>query len=109
MTRELLGELEHRVLLTVLRLGKEAYSVSVALQLEERTGHEVELATIQVALRRLEEKGLAESSLQTAPTEEGGRQRRYYQVTDAGVARLRETRSELMALWRGTSIAKGTA
>lgn len=106
MTRELLGELEHRVLLTVLRLGDTAYSVTVALQLEERTGHDVELATIQVALRRLEDKGLAESSLRRAPADEGGRQRRYYRVTDAGLARLWEARSELIALWQGTPLAE---
>lgn len=107
MTRELLGELEHRVLLIVLRLRDAAYSVSVALQLEERTGHDVALATIQVALRRLEAKGLTESTLRSAPAEEGGRTRRYYRVTEAGVARLREAQHELMTLWRDTPLAEG--
>lgn len=106
MTRGLLGELEHRVLLTALRLGDTAYSVTVALELEERIGHDVALATIQVALRRLEEKGLAESVLGRAPAEEGGRQRRYYRVTETGLARLWEARSELMALWRDTPLAE---
>jgi DNA-binding PadR family transcriptional regulator len=107
MTRELLGELEHRVLLAMLHLGTEAYSVSVALHLEERTGHTVQLATIQVSLRRLEEKGLARSELRRASAEEGGRPRRYYEVAEAGLAKLREARSELMALWRGTSLSEG--
>jgi DNA-binding PadR family transcriptional regulator len=109
MTRNLLGELEHRVLLSVLRLGDEAYSVSVALHLEERIGHDVSLATIQVALRRLEEKGLVESWLSSATVAEGGRQRRYCRVTETGLARLREARDELMSLWRGTSIARGVS
>lgn len=109
MTRNLLGELEQRVLLSVLQLGDDAYSVSVALHLEQRTGHDVALATIQVALRRIEEKGLAESWLRSAPPDEGGRQRRYFRVTETGLARLREARQELLSLWQGTSIAKGTA
>jgi DNA-binding PadR family transcriptional regulator len=109
VTRELLGELEHRVLLTMLRLGDAAYSVSVALQLEERTGHTVELATIQVAMRRLEEKGLTASELRHAPSDEGGRQRRYYRITESGIARLRETRAELIALWQDTPLAEGLA
>jgi PadR family transcriptional regulator PadR len=92
VTRELLGELEHRVLLAALHLGDAAYSVSVALHLEDRTGREVELATIQVALKRLEGKGLVRSVLRKAPAEQGGRQRRYYDVTAAGLERLREGR-----------------
>ena len=41
MPRKTLGELEHQVLLAVLRLGGEAYSVPLVLELEERTGREV--------------------------------------------------------------------
>lgn len=107
MTRELLGELEHRVLLAMLHLGSAAYSVSVALHLEERIGYEVQLATIQVSLRRLEEKGLARSALRRASAEEGGRPRRHYELTEKGTAKLREVRSELMALWWGTSLSDG--
>jgi DNA-binding PadR family transcriptional regulator len=106
MTRELLGELEHRVMLAVLSLGPEAYSVSVALHLEERTGHDVELATIQVSLRRLEEKGLTGSELRRAPPEEGSRPRRYYTLTAAGLERLREAREDLLSLWSATPLGE---
>lgn len=95
----LLGELEHRVLLALAALGPEAYSVSVARHLEERTGMDVALATIHVSLRRLEEKGLVRSELRTAPSEEGGRERRCYEILDTGLARVREARRELKALW----------
>ena len=44
MPREMLGEFEHQVLLAILRLGGEAYSVSVVLELEERTGREISQA-----------------------------------------------------------------
>lgn len=101
MTRDHLGELEHRVLLAAGHLGADAYSVPVALHLEERTGREVALATVQVVLRRLEEKGMATSELRNAPPDEGGRERRYYVLTDEGWVRLRETREELLGLWRG--------
>ncbi|HSR41414.1 MAG TPA: BlaI/MecI/CopY family transcriptional regulator, partial [Longimicrobiales bacterium] len=63
----LLGELEHRVLLSLVALGPEAYSVSVAGHLEDRTGMDVALATIHVSLRRLEEKGMVRSELRRAP------------------------------------------
>lgn len=110
MTRELLGELEHRVLLATARLGAEAYSVPVALYLEEKTGREVALATIQVVLRRLEEKELLASELRNAPPDEGGRERRYYAMTGEAWARLRDAREELLGLWQGLeSLTEGEA
>lgn len=105
MSRELLGELEHRVLLALLSLDEDAYSVSVALHLEERTRHGVQLATIQVSLKRLEQKGLASSRVRTAPADEGGRQRRYFALTADGRARLEDARADLLALWRDTPLA----
>lgn len=99
MAGTLLGELEHRMLLALLALGPDAYSVSIAEHLEERTGRDVALATIHVSLRRLEEKGLVRSALRRAPEEEGGRERRCYEILDEGLARLRKARRELGALW----------
>lgn len=99
MGSTLLGELEHRILLAFVALGPDAYSVSVAEHLERRTGMEVALATIHVSLRRLEEKGLVRSELRRAPSEEGGRERRCFEVLPAGLARLRDARRELRALW----------
>lgn len=102
-----LGELEHRILLALLALGPEAYSVSVAEHLEARTGRDVALATVHVSLRRLEEKGLVRSEMRRAPVDEGGRERRCYEVLDAGMARLREARDELRALWEAAPELEG--
>ena len=41
MHREALGEFEHQVLLAILRLGKQSYSVPIVLEIEECTGKEV--------------------------------------------------------------------
>lgn len=101
MGRDALGELEHRVLLSVSRLGGDAYSVSVILDLEECTGHEYAAAAVHLALRRLEEKGYAVSSLRHASAEEGGRERRYYVITPSGWDRLVSERTAFAALWNG--------
>lgn len=106
MPRDSLGELEHRVLLSVSRLGGDAYSVSVILDLEACTGKEYAAAAIHIAMRRLEEKGFVHSALRHAPSEEGGRERRYYEVTPAGWDRMVEERREFEALWSGVP-AKG--
>ena len=63
MSKGVLGEFEHQVLLSVLRCRGGAYSVPIVLELEERTGREVAPAAVYIALRRLEEKALARSEL----------------------------------------------
>ena len=100
MSRAAVGDLEHRVLLAVLRLKGEAYSVSVVLEIEARTGREVAQSAVFIALRRLEAKGLLRSRLQE---ETGGRNRlrRYFDLTPAGLEMLREMRRVLKSLWHG--------
>ena len=99
MSKEVLGEFEHQVLLAVLRCREGAYSVPLVLELEARTGREVAAAAVYIALRRLEEKDLAASDLR-AP-EGGGRSRRYFTVTPRGVEQLRESRRRFVSLWEG--------
>ena len=101
MAKDLLGELEHHVLLALLRQGSEGYSVPIVLELERCTGREVAPAAIYIALRRLESKGFLTSDLRTAPVEEGGRERRYFTVTKIGIARLKEARGGFLRLWDG--------
>ena len=54
MTRRGLGEFEQQVLLTILQLGGEAYSVPMVVELEGRSGREVSQSAVYIALRRLE-------------------------------------------------------
>ena len=98
--KETLGEFEHQVLLTALRIGPEAYSVPIVLELEERTGREVAPAAVYIALRRLEEKRLVVSEMRR-DEEEGGRSRRYFRVTDDGTRVLREAKRRFVNLWEG--------
>lgn len=99
MSKDVLGEFEHQVLLAVLRCEGDAYSVPLVLELEERTGREVAPAAVYIALRRLEEKALAESELRSP--EDGGRSRRYFGVTEKGVEQLRESKRRYVSLWEG--------
>lgn len=100
MGRDVLGEVEHRVMLALLRLGDDAYTAPVVLELEERTGREVRSAAVYIALRRLEDKGLVESELRD-PGADGGRDRRHFRVTPAGVRRILEARQAYERLWEG--------
>lgn len=99
MPKDVLGEFEHQVLLAALRLKDAAYSTSLVLELERVTGRDVAPAAVYIALRRLEEGGFAASELRPPP--EGGRERRYFRVTPAGVDLMRESRRRYVALWDG--------
>jgi DNA-binding PadR family transcriptional regulator len=96
-----LGEFEHHVLLAALRLGSEAYTTSILTELEERTGREISAAAVYVALRRLEEHGLVRSTLRESDERGQRRERRYVEVTLAGVEQVREARRRLNRLWEG--------
>jgi PadR family transcriptional regulator len=100
MGRDSLGEFEHQILLTILRLGKETYSVPIVQELEERAGREVTQAAVFIVLRRLEEKGLLRSRMDEGDGE-SGRVRRYFRLTASGLRRLRESRRVLLDLWDG--------
>jgi len=101
VSRNSLGEFEQQVLLTILRLGREAYSVAIVRELEERTGREASTSAVYVALRRLEKKGLLSSRLE-APKESGEpHPRRYFALTEEALEPLKERRRALLRLWDG--------
>jgi DNA-binding PadR family transcriptional regulator len=102
-----LGNFELMVLLAVLQLGDEAYGVTIARELEEQTGREVVVASVYATLERLEERGLVTSSLGESTPERGGRAKRYFRITAAGIREVRDTRRSLMNLWRGLPELKG--
>jgi PadR family transcriptional regulator len=101
MGKNRLGEFEHRVLLAMLRLGGEAYSVPLVLELEERTARQVSQSSVFIVLQRLEKKGLLSSRIDEKTKPQTGRVRRYFRLTPAAMKQLREYRSDLIALWEG--------
>ena len=99
--RDTLGEFEHQVLLAILRLGEEAYSVPIVLEIEECTGKRPSQAAVYIVLRRLEEKGLLTSRLDDHAVPTTGRTRRYFQTTPTALRLLKATRQRLFGLWDG--------
>jgi DNA-binding PadR family transcriptional regulator len=96
-----LGELEQIVLLAVLRLGDEAYTVPILEQIEAQTGRKVARGALYTALDRLETKGCLRSRVGEPLPERGGRARRYFSVTPSAVRALKASRLALMRLWHG--------
>jgi PadR family transcriptional regulator, regulatory protein PadR len=96
-----LGEFEQVVLLAILRLGDEAYAIPIREEIADRTGRSVARGALYTALERLETKRCLTSRMSDPLPERGGRSRRYYTVTPAGVSALRASRRELLQLWQG--------
>jgi len=102
-----LGNFELMLLLALLRLGEDAYGVTIAQELEQQTGREVVVASVYATLERLQERGLVTSSLGEATPERGGRAKRYFRITADGTREVRDARRSLMNLWKGLPELRG--
>lgn len=100
MARVDLGDIEHLVLLAILRLGPDAYGIPILEEVCARSGREVSRATVYVALKRLEQKGLVTSKLGDSTPERGGRAKRFFKMRPNGLKALRESREMFLSLWR---------
>jgi len=105
--RSYLGEMELMVLLALVRLGDDAYGVPISKELLNLAGREVALGSVYAALDRLQEKGFVTSLLGDPTPERGGRAKRYFRVTRAGLRALRMTRTALTNLWSGIPLLEG--
>lgn len=101
---EPLGELEHLILLAILRIGPEAYGVPILDELRRHTRRPVLRPSVYLALRRLEDKGLITSRLGDPEPRRGGRARKYVELTAAARRQLRESQRTLQSLWRGVRV-----
>jgi PadR family transcriptional regulator PadR len=97
--RSYLGEFELMILLAVIHLGEEAYGVPISHKLEAHRGRNVSVGSVYAALERLEAKGLVSSTLGDPTPERGGKAKRYFRVTRAGLRQVHETRRVLSQLW----------
>lgn len=96
---ESLGEFELLVMLAAVRLGAAgAYTVSIADDIERRTGRRVRRANVYTTLQRLEAKGLVSTRLGDPRPERGGRPRRLVTVSPAGLASVRATTAAIQAM-----------
>lgn len=96
---EVLGGFELLVLLGLLRLGDDAYGVTIAEAIEESSGRPVAQASVYVTLGRLENKGLVSSRLGEPTPSRGGRAKTYFQITGKGLREVRLARQTLTSLW----------
>lgn len=100
MAKEYLGEFEELVLTMVAALQENAYGAAIAEEIETRLKREVNLSAVHVTLYRLEDKGHIKSSMGGGKKERGGRRKRIFTITSAGMAMLRAMKESRVELWK---------
>ena len=102
-----LSNFELMVMLAIIRIGDDAYGVSVSNEIETTTGSPVLLGSVYDTLTRLQEKGLIVSTMGEATPERGGRAKRHFRTTARGLRIVRDTQKSLVKLWKGLPQLKG--
>ena len=102
MSREFLGGFELLVLLALIKLGEEAYGVSVAQEIEASSGRTVAVGSLYLTLKRLEQKKLVSSRRGEPTAERGGRAKTHFKVTAKGVKAAAHAQRTLTSLWSVT-------
>ena len=101
MSKDTLGEFEALVLLAALRLGDEAYGLSIAEEISATAERATGRASVYVTLRRLEKKGLITTRREEAHLAPSGKPRRFVSVQPEAVAMVQQSRRALQRMWDG--------
>jgi DNA-binding PadR family transcriptional regulator len=96
-----LRDFELVVLLSVLRLGEDAYPVSIRDDIAARTSRAPSRAGVFITLERLEDKGLVSSRFGDPTPVRGGRAKRFFRATSAGVAAAKQSVDDVKAMTAG--------
>ncbi len=96
-----LGEFEILVLVTILRLGQNAYGISIRDELDQRAGRQVSIGALYATLERLQRKGLIRSRHGEPTAERGGRAKKYFHLEAEGERRLRHSLQALASMTDG--------
>ncbi len=92
---------EELILLAVWKLQDEAYGAAIRRYLTEVSGQEWLIGAVYIPLDRLARKGYVRSYLGAATRKRGGRSKRFFQLTPAGLAALQNVRRVQEILWQG--------
>jgi DNA-binding PadR family transcriptional regulator len=100
-TTATLGEFELLVLLSTLSLGDQAYPVSIAADIETRSGRKASRTAVLITLERLEDKGLLTSRYGDPTPVRGGRPKRFFRAKPQAVAAVRQSLERIQTMAAG--------
>lgn len=100
MKGERLGEFEELTLLAIRAIEPPVYGVPIQRFLEKMTGRDVTMGAVYSALDRLEAKGFVTSTFGASTAERGGKAKRLFSVSAAGVRTLGDLKATRERIWR---------
>jgi len=100
MEKDYLGEFEELVLTVVGVLHDDAYGNAIVKEIKDQLDREVNLSAVHVTLYRLEDKGLVKSHMGGASEKRGGRRKRIFTITNAGLSILHDMQARRIKLWK---------
>jgi DNA-binding PadR family transcriptional regulator len=99
-----LGEFEQVVLLAILRLGDNAYGVSISAEITSCTGRDPAPGALYTTLDRLEDKGLIASRMGDPTPQRGGRAKRYFTLNAKGLRAITHAQQSYRRLLEGCEL-----
>jgi PadR family transcriptional regulator PadR len=96
---KILSRAEELVLLAVWHLQENAYGVAIRKYINEMTGEDWSIGAVYVPLDRLGKWGFLKTNQGDPTPERGGRSKRFYELTKAGLESLNHTRSVQDEMW----------
>ena len=107
---KLLTRTEEYILLAVWHLGDEAYGLAIRDFLSDQVGRDYSVGSVYVPLERLAARGLVSGRDSEPLPERGGRSKRLYTLTGAGIEALRAVRRVSAGLWQdGPALTRAVA
>ena len=107
MNEPQIGEFEQLVLLSILRLGQNAFGIEIRRDLQEAAKRSVSRGALYKTLERMESKGLLGWQVSESTPARGGLARRRFLVKPPGVAALKHSREILLHFWSGLEESLG--
>ena len=99
-----MGDFEQIVLLAILRVGEGAYGVTIRAEIELCTGRDPAPGALYTTLDRLEDKGFVTSRLGDPTPQRGGRAKRFFTVTAAGIEAVARAQESYRRLLQGLTL-----
>ena len=97
----LLSRAEEITLISVYKLDRNAYGVTIREQIYKDINHYWSFGVIYKTLKKLNYKKYVKKNPGLPLSERGGRSRYFYEITSEGMAALKEIRSLQTSLWKG--------
>ena len=96
-----LTKIEETILLAIMRLGDDAYGVTIKDRIKKMTGREYLYNILYTSLEQLVKKEYISKRFGEPSPERGGKRKIFFNLTEEGVDALRESFEKTRSIWDG--------